>query len=154
MDNHIRAFINRSDWFRRKELLPKVLKDSMDSLVEKNGEEFIRDSYEYELFVREQAALLFRASQDPAWRAKVRATVPVPPANPKDNSFDWVPGEWTSDEIGPVEAIEAWWAVHNKINDYQYELQKELLPGWSDGHSGWTGSCAFSFARQMAEQNL
>lgn len=49
-----------------------------------------------------------------------------------------------------VAALDAWWSINSAENDppYDYQAQKDMIPGWGDGHSGNTAGCALMLAKQ------
>jgi len=40
-------------------------------------------------------------------------------------------------------------AINSKMNGYQYDLMKEIMPEMDDGHSGNTWGAAIAFARLL-----
>jgi hypothetical protein len=115
--------------------LPPRLRDRLVGFIEEYGQdEFFTEAMGgfYELFISEQAAMLVREFSLYDARAAVAAA--------------------TGEPVGtPAEALDDWWELNSQKHDYNYTEQHRLVPEWSSGHSGMTGSAAYYFARSILE---
>lgn len=130
MKNERRAFVNREDVERRiKNLLPP-LRNRLERFLEEDPD-FAKQSMglEYELFICEQAQVLYNVSNDIEWLEAMRDEFGISPT--------------------PNNALDEWWSLNSQKHNYNYQRQYELVPGWENGHSGMTASAAYQFAKLL-----
>lgn len=148
--------------YRRYLALKPKLQDRLDSLHprlrarmeyffnEEGEKEFFLDGMgEYELFIMEQATMLYETFREAATRQAVWEIGALVPNNPEAPSYLWEHGNRHWDVNSPTDALLAWWSINSKIWDYKSQLQYDLVPGWSNAHSGNTAGGAYSFARSL-----
>jgi hypothetical protein len=101
--------------------LPQEFKDRIAGLRERNPE--FRWEYEnYEMMVCVDAVRMARACESPDIGTQLKV-----------HGIRLENGEWADDPAGRLQAFAA---INSKANNYRYELQRELIPSLSDGHSG------------------
>lgn len=138
----------------RLSALHPLLRERIEGFIEDRGEEkfFVEDMGEYELFIVEQANMLYESFKNPLVRQAVWEAGAKVPNNRTAPSYQWDEGNRDWDVDSPTDVLLAWWALNSKISDYNYELQHELVPDWSNGHSGNTAGAAYWFAKSLLSE--
>lgn len=140
---------NKEAWRALVAELSAPFRARMQRFIDEKGfDEFFKEDGGYELFAVSQANVLYAAALNPELGEKLRENDVAYPDNPNDSSHNWTSGTLDWENTSENRLI-CWWALNSKLNDYNYELQKELIPDWEDGHSGNTAGAAYMMARRV-----